>query len=187
MIGVPANTLPTSLWAVVEAATDDGQTAAENTNCSLFTLPEPAFTVLIVQKVQGLVDNEDLESLFEHDLEENPSYRLLSDAFRRIGASEAADCIDAAAKMFPGEAPHLDCEMRRDFMACQKQLRGTQRSPINELGDRITNLGATTMLQLTEYIRAHPEHFPSAKHAVLNSGTPTDAIVVTPPHSESSP
>lgn len=127
-----------------------------------------------------MIDNENLDFFFEHDWPEYPSYTLFSNAFRRIGATEAAACIDDAVGMFPGRSPHLDRDLRRTFMASEKEKSGVEVSPIEKLGWRITALGGKTMMQLAAYIHSHIEGFPSAKkfadQCVAPNGGPATPI-----------
>jgi hypothetical protein len=76
----------------------------------------PLQTVAVLYHVQGMIDNGGFRYLFENDLAFCPPYTLISDAYRRIGAAKAADCLDRAVGMFPFENPHLFSKQRNDFM-----------------------------------------------------------------------
>jgi hypothetical protein len=163
MLGVPADDIPKDISALFKAAAKDFARGSDEPDWSPFSLPEPLSTALLVYKVQNMIDNENLDFFFENDWPTNPPYSVFSDAFRKVGATEVADCIDDAVSMFPSLSPHLDYEMRRSFMEDQEKKSGGEGSPIQKLGWRITALGRETMLQLASYIRRHIEHFPSAK------------------------
>jgi hypothetical protein len=57
-------------------------------------LPAPLQTVALIYPAQGIIDNGGFEYFFEADFDFNPPYSLISAAYRRIGAVDAADCID---------------------------------------------------------------------------------------------
>jgi hypothetical protein len=76
-------------------------------------LPEVLATTTTVAAAQCAIDRHGgLLCFFELDFEGRPSYALFSTAYRRIGASAAADVFDRAVSLFPFEAPHLHPEKR---------------------------------------------------------------------------
>jgi hypothetical protein len=115
-----------------------------------------------VEQAQGIIDNGGFQYFFENDWPENPEYAVFVDAFRRIGATEAGDCVQDAASMFPSSAPHLDCDMRREYMDLLRAKEGVDESVMDKLGYRVMDLGGDTMIRLASYVRSHLDSFPTA-------------------------
>ena len=80
------------------------------------SLPIPLQTVALIYSAQGVVDNGGFCYFFGADWPMNPPYSIFSDAYRRIGAIEAAEFIEKATAMFPFPEPHLHKEQRIIFM-----------------------------------------------------------------------
>ena len=110
-------------------------------------------TVLIVHAAQGLIDNGGLEYFFESDFPGQPSYAVFCDAYRRIGADEAAKCLGASVRAFGFDAPHLSREKRRAFIA---SLPGDLSHPFRQLSDRLCG-DRSVWSQLCDYIEHHRE------------------------------
>lgn len=113
----------------------------------------PLQTVAVIYSTQGIIDNGGFEYFFGQDFDFNPPYSLFSDAYRRIGSVEAADCIDKAVALFPFENPHLSKEKRSQFMDSLDES-----SELVELGDRVCGDEAIWPA-LEEYARQHSEYF----------------------------
>ena len=54
-------------------------------------LSEPHRTVVVIHAAQGIIDNGGLIYFFESDWPGTPPYSVFSDAYRRIGKTDAAD------------------------------------------------------------------------------------------------
>ena len=116
-------------------------------------LPIPVQTVAVIYSAQGIIDNGGFAYFFGQDFGFSPTYSFFSDAYRRIGALDAADCIDKAASMFPFENPHLLKERRNEFIDSLDES-----SEFTELGDRVC--GDETVWSLLEgYAHQHSEFF----------------------------
>ena len=76
----------------------------------------PLQTVAVIYYTQALIDNGGFQYLFENDLPFSPPYQLLIDAYRRIGAVDAAARIEKAVSLFPFPQPHLHQMERDSFM-----------------------------------------------------------------------
>jgi hypothetical protein len=74
-------------------------------------------TIVVVTSAQGVIDNGGFEYFFENDWPGRPQYRVFSDAYRRIGAPEAAASLDEASLSFTFADPHLRQDERRRFVA----------------------------------------------------------------------
>jgi Domain of unknown function (DUF4375) len=101
---------------LLAAACDYAFKRLEDADGSLTKLPLALQTVVVVTSAQGVIDNGGLEYFYENDYPHNPPYSLFVAAYRRIGALEAADCIEQTAAMFPFRNPHFHHEKRRGFM-----------------------------------------------------------------------
>src|SRR5580658_6853523 len=69
-------------------------------------LPIPLRTLILVHNAQGIIDNGGLQYFFESDFVEKPPYSLFVNAYRLIGATEAADALASAVQLFPFSNPH---------------------------------------------------------------------------------
>jgi hypothetical protein len=70
----------------------------------------------ILYTVQAKVDNGGFQYLFENNFPFCPPYSVFSEAYRQIGAHDAADRLDKAVTFFPIEKPESDQEGRNKFM-----------------------------------------------------------------------
>ena len=75
-------------------------------------LPVEVRTLILIYTAQGIIDNGGLQYFFESNFEDAQPYEAFSDAYRVIGATTAADCLDKAIGLFPFAQPHLDAERR---------------------------------------------------------------------------
>jgi len=114
-------------------------------------LPVPLQTVVVIYSAQGIIDNGGFGYFFGQDFDFSPPYSVFSESYRRIGAVEAANCIDKAAALFPFEDPHLFKEKRMQFMDALDES-----SEFVELGDRVCG-DETVWAALEEYARRHSE------------------------------
>jgi hypothetical protein len=110
-------------------------------------LREEFRTVVVVYGAQGVIDNGGLQYFFESDWPGQPPYALFSEAYRRIGADLAAECIDRATAMFPFPEPHLAARRRLAFLESL-----AEDHELFALGDAICG-NATVWLKLEEYVR----------------------------------
>jgi hypothetical protein len=155
--------IPKEVMAFLEAASQDVYRDQDSDSWSPYRLREPLLTAWAVEQAQGIIDNGGFQYFFENDWPENPEYAVFVQAFRRIGAVEAADCIQDAVSMFPPSAPHLDCDMRRDYMDLLREKEGVEESVMDKLGYRVMDLGGDTMIRLASYVRTHFDSFPTAR------------------------
>lgn len=79
-------------------------------------LPEPVQTVVVVDTVQGIIDNGGLEYFYESDFPRNPPYSFFVETFRRIGAESVASCIEESSRMFPFPQAHLHEAKRQQWL-----------------------------------------------------------------------
>jgi len=124
---------------------------------SIFSLPWVAQVVTIVAAVQGDTDNGGIICFFEADWPGSPPYSVFADAFRAIGADETAECIEAAATLFPFSAPHVRGDARRDYLRdrCMIGDRTDDSSPLVRLGERVIDSSDANYALLAQQVREH--------------------------------
>lgn len=116
-------------------------------------LPLPLQTLLMVEVAQTMIDSGGLEYFYEADFPNNPAYELFVQAYRRIGAESAAECIEASALMFPFAEPHFFEELRQVWL---EKLRVDPR--FAGLGERITG-DASVWVKLSQYVQRNIHAF----------------------------
>jgi hypothetical protein len=82
----------------------------------LEALPIPLRTLLMVEQAQSIIDNGGLAFFYEADFPNNPPYSAFVDAYRRIGASTAAACIEQSASLFPFAEPQYFEPLRQVWL-----------------------------------------------------------------------
>lgn len=113
----------------------------------------PLQTLLLVEMAQTMIDCGGLEYFFEADFPDNPAYAVFVQAYRRIGAASAADCIEASAQMFPFAEPHFFEELRQVWL--EKMRVDPQFA---SLGERITG-DASVWRKLSQYVQRNIDAF----------------------------
>jgi len=113
----------------------------------------PQQTIAILYTVQALIDNGGFRYLFGNDFPLSPPYAVFSDAYRRIGATRAAEHLDRAIAMFPFENPHKFLERRNEFMDSLDESH-----EMFELGDEVCG-DATVWAALEEYAHKNAASF----------------------------
>lgn len=155
-------------WDIIDWASKDVFRDEGSPDWNPYLLPEPLLTVWAVEQGQGIIDNGGFGYFYENDWPQNPPYSVFWDAFRRIGALEAAQCIETTAKLFPSERPELDYQMRRDHLNASSDRAAGESDEIDRLGSRFIDLGGTTFQLLARYIRDHADHFPTVTKNLKN-------------------
>ena len=79
-------------------------------------LPPPVRTLALVHAAQGVIDNGGLQYFFESDFPGEPDYALFVEAYRAIGADDAATTLERAVALFPFGAPHKHVKKRNEFL-----------------------------------------------------------------------
>lgn len=101
-------------------------------------LPHVLRTIVIVCTAQAIIDNGGLQYFFEADFANQPPYSLTIDAYRAIGANDAADALASAVELFPFPDPHLFKDERNRVMDSFKDEEGEPvNSPFEELSDKL--------------------------------------------------
>jgi hypothetical protein len=151
--------------ALISAAYKEVFVGCKAKDWSAYRLAEPLLTCWAVVKAQEVTYNGGFQYFFENDWPDKPNYRVFIDAFRRIGADEAAMWLEEAVDQFPFSDPHLHYERRREHLSASRSKPGTCDSVIDGLGNRLGDLGGDTYTKLAAYIRANIDAFPSARFA----------------------
>ena len=84
----------------------------EKAHGNLNLLPAPARTIIQVSTAQAIIDNGGLQYFFETNFENLTPYHEFCDAYRAIGATDAASLLGEAVAMFPFPDSHLHAEQR---------------------------------------------------------------------------
>jgi hypothetical protein len=79
-------------------------------------LAEPYKTFVLVYNAQGVIDNGGFKYFFENDWPTQTPYSEFADAYQRIGRTEAASALRAAAASFGMDRPEKQCDARREYM-----------------------------------------------------------------------
>jgi hypothetical protein len=116
-------------------------------------LDVPQLTVAILYSLQAIIDNGGFQYLFENDPPYLLPYTTVSDAYRWIGATQAAERLDKAVSMFPFENPEVNQEKRLKFM--ESLGEGHE---FFELGDQVCG-DETVWATLEEYAKKNAASF----------------------------
>lgn len=100
-------------------------------------LSEAVRTVAIIWTAQGIIDNGGLQYFFESDFPGRPPYSIFVEAYRAIGADEAASALADAVALFPFAEPHRDAAKRNQFM---DSFNGDDDEAVNSPFEQYTNL-----------------------------------------------
>src|SRR4051794_7668624 len=79
-------------------------------------LPPPVRTVACVLTGQGVINNGGLHYFFESDFPNSPPYSFFVEAYRMIGANDAADALEKAVALFPFKDPQRHVDRRNKFL-----------------------------------------------------------------------
>jgi hypothetical protein len=120
--------------------------------------PKPIQVAITVSTVQGIIDNGGLQYLYEADFEDHSPYSDFVDAYREIGALEAAELLESSIRMFPFGDPHLYETKRQKWL---DDIRATEDHKFHELSDRLIG-NKSVFPKLMEYMSKHKEHFSAA-------------------------
>jgi hypothetical protein len=117
-----------------------------------FRLSPEVQPIAILYTVQAIVDNGGFRYLFENDYEQ--PYSVFAEAYRKIGATDAAEKLERAVARFPFENPHANRDGRIEFMDSVDES-----DELFLLGDEVC--GDERIWQLMEeYVRNRPGSFP---------------------------
>jgi hypothetical protein len=138
-------------------AIDSSIAALERAGDDRRRLSEPVRTVFLLQAAQGIIDNGGLQYFFEADFEDHVSYEEFCDAYRRVGADDAAVALQSAVAMFPFDNPHLHREQRNMYLDLFFK-DGSNTGPLAEFDDVLVG-NESVWTKLTSYVNKHREEF----------------------------
>jgi hypothetical protein len=118
-------------------------------------LPQPVQTVVVIDTVQGIIDNGGLESFYESDFPGNPPYSFFVETFRRIGAESVASCIEESSRMFPFPDPHLHEVKRQQWLDSVKR---DEAHPFVCLSRQACG-DVSVFCKLAEYVERHRDAY----------------------------
>lgn len=100
----------------LDQATDDLYKKLDEVGGDPLKLPAVLQPVVLLMTMQGMIDNGGFRYPLEWDFPFTPPYSVFSDAYRTIGAQDAANRLDKAVAMFPFPYPERESEQRNQFM-----------------------------------------------------------------------
>lgn len=116
-------------FAGINVATRKAWAAGGLRNCAT-----PVRAVLLVDSAQGIIDNGGLQYFYEVDFEEQGPYSDFVDAYRTIGAEDAARLLGRSIQLFPFADPHLYQAKRERWL---NQVRENESHEFNDLSDKL--------------------------------------------------
>jgi hypothetical protein len=120
---------------------------------NLSKIPEVTRPIALLYMFQGMVDNGGFRYPMETDFPGKPPYSLFVDAYRKIGALDAAAALEQAVALFPFNHPEWDAEARNEFMP-----HLGEGGEFNDLSDRVC--GDDTIWKLMdEYVAKYNKDF----------------------------
>ena len=137
-------------FAGTKVAARKTQAAGGLRNCAI-----PVRAVLFVDMAQRIIDNGGLQYFYEVDFEEQGPYSDFVDAYRTIGAEDAASLLELSIQLFPFEDPHLHQTKRERWL---DRVREDESHEFNDLsGKLIGHKGVFPKLK--EFMARNGEHF----------------------------
>ncbi|XWK65106.1 DUF4375 domain-containing protein [Tunturiibacter empetritectus] len=116
-------------------------------------MPEVTRPIALLYMFQGMVDNGGFRYPMETDFPGHPPYSVFVDAYRNIGAPDAAAALEKAVALFPFARPELDANARNEFMP----HLGDDHE-FNDLSDRVCG-DETIWRRMDEYVAIHHNDF----------------------------
>jgi hypothetical protein len=93
----------------------------DGVNNDLTKISEVTRPIALLYMFQGMVDNGGFRYPMETDFPGFPPYSAFVDAYRAIGATEAASALEQAVALFTFDHPECSAEQRCEFMASQDE------------------------------------------------------------------
>lgn len=147
-----------AFYATIGKPYDYAVSRLEAAGGDFMALPLPLQTLLLVEAAQGIIDTGGLDFFYEADFPHHPPYSAFVDAYRRIGADDAASCIEATALMFPFADPEYFEPLRQVWL---ERLREAPDQAFAGFNQRISN-DDSVWTQLSRYVEDHADAFRAA-------------------------
>jgi hypothetical protein len=109
--------------------------------------------IALLYTFQAMVDNGGFQYPMENDFPFTPPYSAFSEAYRQIGAEQAAINLDKAVALFPFSHPELENARRLEFFASIGEDHEFYILSDLVCGDK------TVWLLMGKYVMAHPDSF----------------------------
>lgn len=119
----------------------------------------PVQTVIAIYSGQSVIDNGNFQFFFQNDFPGTPPYSFFINAYRRIGAEQAANNIETAVELFQFSDPHMELEKRIHFL----NEIGDTDCLFNQLGDEVCGDGSVWE-KLSDYVMINLHEFGMARH-----------------------
>jgi hypothetical protein len=138
------------MFVGLEVAHDRAKQAGGMRKCAL-----PIQIAMTVEAAQGIIDNGGLQYFYEVNFEDQCPYAEFVEAYRAIGAGEAAELLARSIALFPFSNPELHESKRQRWLDDLREIEGHE---FHALSDK---LGGNKVVfhKLREYMSAHKEHF----------------------------
>ncbi len=127
-------------------------------NYKLETIPEVTRPIALLYMFQGMVDNGGFRYPMENDLPGQPSYSLISDAYRAIGSADAGEALDKAVALFSFPNPELNAEARNEYFDSLGEYEEFDASDFGKLSDKVCG-NRKVWTNMDEYVAMHIEDF----------------------------
>ena len=138
---------------LLDKAADHVYAEMEKVGGDPLKLPVVLQPVALLYTLQAMIDNGGFRYIFESDFPFSPPYSAFSDAYRKIGAMDAADRLDQTVALFPFANPETNEQGRNEYMESLDES-----DEFFQLGDAVC--GDERVWQLMEeYVRNQPKAF----------------------------
>jgi hypothetical protein len=126
-------------------------------NNDLSKVPEITRPIALLYMFQGMVDNGGFRYPMESDFPGNPPYSEFVEAYRRIGAADAAEALEKAVALFPFDHPECNSEARNQYFDSLGDDE-FENSQFSQLSDRVCG-DQTIWTRMDEYVARHNKDF----------------------------
>jgi hypothetical protein len=103
----------------------------------LSKIPAVTWPIALLYMFQGMVDNGGFRYPMETDFPGNPPYSAFVDAYRQIGALDAASALERAVALFPFEHPEHNADARNQFFDSLGDIDDFEQSEFCRLSDSV--------------------------------------------------
>ena len=139
--------------SMLDLAVDGLYKELQRVDNDLSKIPPVTVPIALLYMFQGMVDNGGFQYPMETDFPGCPPYSAFVEAYRQIGAKEAATALEQAVALFPFEHPEYEAEARCAFMSSLEE-----DSLFQQLSDKVCG-DDTIWKSMDEYVAAHRDAF----------------------------
>jgi len=105
---------------VLDQASDYAFARLNEVGGDIGRIPEVLRTLVLVYRAQRIIDDGGLEYFYLSDYPGQPSYIEFVEAYQRIGAQRAAECIRRSSQLFGVPQPHKNRVARQAVLSDQQ-------------------------------------------------------------------